>query len=542
MVLNLGTIGQRTACAARYWWTDDRHGLRANVSQDPLARLRRTERREPRPRRVFPDERYRAVALDPLASDANRLLADAATQVYRAHAVVLAERRVVESAVAGQMLSGLESLADDSGGSPVHPLADVERRVVAAAGSAIHLGTAREEIALTAMRIVLRDRVLEMADAVLRLRTALASVASQHLTTLLLATSNGQVVQPTSLGHYLAGQLGPLTRTSARLQEAYARLNQSPLGAVSGMATAMPVLRGRQAELLGFDGPIESTFDALAGADVLHEIASVVALAAVELTRLLADLLFWARDDVGTMAPSDQYIHGNDAQPQRRDPLVLDYLRVRLLDLAGVPQQLVLLLAGRQMLGGEASAYQTFMLVEGQLVKGIQALDLLGDVLTTSDVNRALFAHRANRGFATSSELADLLAIDFEIPRDEAVQVAERVVVEATEAGGEATSLKTQVIDGIALKLRGVEVGIEPEMLAKALSPKRFIERRDHPGGPAPSAVRASLERETFAARRDQSWLAERREVLATAAAGLESRAREIAADPDTALRRSRST
>jgi argininosuccinate lyase len=512
------------------------------VSQDPLARLRRTERREPRPRGVFPDERYRRAVLEPLHDASGQRLTEAALSVYRAHAVVLAERRVVEPAVAARMLAGLAALEGEDAADPLHPLAGIETRVLGAAGSALQLGTAREEITLAAMRIVLRERVLDFADAVLRLRHALASTALQHLTTLLLATSNGQVVQPTSLGHYLAGQLGPLTRTSARLQEAFVRLNQSPLGAVSGMATAVPVLRGRQAELLGFDGPIESTFDAIAATDVILEIANVVATAAVELTRLLADLLFWARDDVGTMAPSDQYVHRNDSQPQRRDPLVLDHLRSGLVDLASVPQQLTLLLAGRQMLGGESSAQRAFLLVEGQFTSGVETLDLLGDVLTTADVHRALFAHRSNRGFATSSELADLFAIDFEMPRDEAVRLAERVVVEATEAGGEATNLKTEVIDGIALKLRGVEVGIEPEMLAKVLSPKRFIERRDHPGGPAPSAVRSSLERETFASSRDAAWVAERRAMLASVTSTLDKRVREIAADPDTALRRSRAT
>lgn len=519
----------------------DRDGLRAKVNQDPLARLRRSERREPRQRAVFPDERYRSRILDPLGADAEVRLTEAALSVYRAHAVVLAERRVVEPAGARQILAGIAELPSDIVGLPTHPLAGVERRVVAATGSAIQLGTAPEEIAQAAMRIVLRERTLNMAGGLVRLRSSLALVAMQHLTTLLLATSDGQVVQPTSLGHYLAGQLGPLARTSERLREAYARLNQSPLGAVSGMATAVPILRGRQAELLGFDGPIESTFDALASGDVLVELAGIVAMLAIELSRLVADLLFWARDDVGTMAPSDAYVHGTDAQPQRRDPLVLDHLRSGLLTLATAPQQLSLLLAGRQMLGGSASSFEAFRLVDDQFARAVEVLDLLGEVLTSAEVNRALFAHRSNRGFATSSELADLLSIDFEIPRDEAVKLAERVVVEATEAGGEATTLRTEVIDGIALKVRGVEVGIEPEMLAKVLSPKRFIERRDHPGGPAPSAVRASLERETFVASRDRTWVTERREAVVAALAGLEARASEIAADPEVALRRARS-
>lgn len=510
------------------------------MSQDPLARLRRTERPEPRQRGAFPDARYREAFLDPLASDAERRLSGAVVSVYRAHAIVLAERRAIEPRVAGEMLTHLASLPDSIDGPPTHPLAGIERGVIAAAGSAVQLGTAREEVGAAATRIVLREGTLAFAESVLRLRSAVASLAGRHLTTLLLATSNGQVIQPTSLGHYLAGQLGPLARTSERLREAYGRLNQSPLGAVSGMATAVPILRGRQSELLGFDRPIESTFDALASADVLAELSGIVSMLTVELSRLVADLVFWARDDVGTMAPADPYVHASDAQPQRRDPVVLDHLRTKLLSLSATPQRLVLLLAGRQMLGGNASAFEAFRLVDDQIAGAAEALDVLGDVLSTSEVNRALFAHRANRGFATSSELADLFSVDFEIPRDEAVRLAERVVVEATEAGGESTTLRTEVIDGIALKLRGVEVGIEPETLAKVLSPKRFIERRDHPGGPAPSAVRGSLERETFAASRDRSWLLERREAASAAMDGLSVRVAEIAADPDVALRRSR--
>ncbi len=508
------------------------------MSQDPLARLRRKERPETRVRADFPEPRYRTAILDPIALDAGRTLGRAAFEVYRAHAVMLAERRIVEPGVAGEMLSGLAATQHREDANPVHALSIVEAEVVRRAGPSILLATAREEILATAVRLVLRERVLDAHGAVLRLRESLASVALQHLTTLLLATSNGQVVQPTSLGHYLVGQIGPLSRTTARLQEVYPRLNQSPLGAVSGMATAMPIHRDRQAALLGFDGPIESTFDALASADVMMEIAGVVSMLAVEITRLLADLLFWARDDVGTMAPSDVYVHGSDAQPQRRDPVVLDHVRTRLLDMAAVPQRLTLLLSGRQMLGGEGSRYTAFSLVESQLADAVETFDVLSDVLTTADVNRALFAHRSNRGFASSSELADLFAIDFEIPRDEAVQLAQRVVVEATEAGGEATTLRTEVIDGIALKLRGVEVGIEPEMLAKVLSPKRFVERREHPGGPAPSAVRAALERETFAASRDAAWSQDRRTALTTAADSLATRATEIASDPEAALRR----
>ncbi len=112
------------------------------------------------------------------------------------------------------------------------------------------------------------------------------------------------------------------------------------------------------------------------------------------------------------------------------------------------------------------------------------------------------------------------------------------MVLEWSEQGGEATTLTSEYIDEVALRVVGREVGIEPEMLAKCLSPKRFVERRDVPGGPAPSAVTAQLDRATFAVNHDSGWRRERRESLAAARERLDARCAELVAGPAQALRR----
>ena len=101
------------------------------------------------------------------------------------------------------------------------------------------------------------------------LRATTARLALGHLTTAVTVTSNGQMVQPNGRSVITLRALSvQLNRTTSRLREAYARLNRSPLGSVSGMSTAIPVRRERLAALLGFDGLVEHTFDALAVADV----------------------------------------------------------------------------------------------------------------------------------------------------------------------------------------------------------------------------------------------------------------------------------
>jgi argininosuccinate lyase len=414
----------------------------------------------------------------------------------------------------------------------------LEEAIVDASSSDLLHASAPDEIVAAAIVLVLRERLLAYAEAVLDARDAIAELGAGHLLTLLLATSNGQVVQPTSLGHYLHAQTLPLARTGDRLREVFQRLNRSPLGAVSGMSTAMPIRPKRAADLLGFDTAADNTLDALAGGDVLSEMVGVVASVAIESSRFVADLQFWARDDVGLLVPGDEFIHHSGAQPQRRDPLVLDHLRGAFGRIAMAPAELTGLLLHRPMMSGGLGRIDAFRLVGRTVVEATQAYWLLGAVLRSVVVNRALFAHRANRGFSTSSELADLLAVDFKLPREQAQSIVERVVIDWTEQGGEATSLTPQAIDSVAMAQVGRELGVDPELLAKCLSPKRFIERRTTHGGPAPSAVGAAFDRESFAQRREHEWLDQRRAALADARGMLIARCAEIADDPAKATRR----
>lgn len=505
------------------------------MSQNPLANLRR---RQPRERATFPDERYRRLALDPAADRALGLFAEAAREVYRAQAVVLGEQRIVDPPVVAAILDAVARAEPSPDALPQHPLSALEQAIVAASSPALLQGSAPEEVLLASGRLALRERVLRLSDALLALREALQALATAHLTTLVLATANGQVVQPTTLGHYLAGQLPPLARASERLRESFERVNVSPLGAVSGTGTAMPLRPGRLAELLGFDRAAESTFDALAAADALVEPALVVAMLAGELNRFVADLQFWARDDVGLLTPGEGFIHAPGAQPQRRDPVVLDWLRAQLAALLVAPTALLTLGGQRAMLGGQASLLALLDGVLTTLDDATTVVEVLAAVVAGSQVNRALFAHRSHRGFATASELADLLTVDFRLPRDEAYRLTEQVVIEWSEQGGEATNLTPDIIDRVALRVVGREIGIEPELLAKCLAPKRVIERRSGTGGPAPSAVSAALDRETFSARRDRGWLDDTHARLAAARDALHRRADEIVAEPEAVLRR----
>lgn len=484
-------------------------------------------KRRPAPaKRTFPNPQYESEVLLPSSGEADRLLFDCAVRVHMARVIDLLEIRTIKEDAGCAALRALHGIS--ATGSPgLRPLEPIDSVLSSTAGGEALLGSAPEEIIATGMRMVLRARLLDHLRTVLSLRGAIADQALGHLTTLITLTSNGQMVQPTTLGHYLTGQVGPLSRGTQRLMEAYGRLNRSPLGAVSGVSTAIPVSRERLSELLGFAGVDEHTFDALVAMDVEHEIVSILAGMALEATRLVGDLGDWARDDTGTIVPSEEFVHSEGAQPQRRDPLVLDHLRVRLAEQASAAGGFAMALAGRTMLPGTASRMESFLKLERQLASATVTANLLAQVLRSLEVNRALTANKANKGFATSSELADLLAVDEGLSRTDAYRLAERIATEASILALGGMTLDTKLVDKLALEVIGREVRIETETLGKCLSVKRFVERREVLGGPAPASVRDMIEREKLALRRDSARIDELEEHLQGASERLEELVRE---------------
>lgn len=494
------------------------------MSQNPLENIKKRQAVE---RRVFPNPAYEATVLKPLRDELDAHLIDLAVTVHRARIVDLLEVRTIKRAEASESLRALERPElDDAAGSL--PLDTLDRWLSSVANGQALLATAPEEVLATAGRIALRETFLDYLDGVLALRNALGKLALGHLTTAVTMTANGQMVQPTTLAHYLSGFLGPMQRTLGRGKSLWERLNRSPLGAGAGVSTAITTRRDRQADLLGFDGPIENTLDALASLDVEFELLAIVAGLSREASRLVTGLGDWARDDFGTIVPSEEFVHMGGAQPQRRDPLVLEVLGMRLADEQSAASTIPATTLQHSTIPGRV-AYSTMLT---RLISTVQSatetLSLLEGVLATLEVNRALTANRTHRGFATSSELADLLAVDGQLGRTDAYRLAERIAAEASIMALGGMTMDTKLVDKLALEVVGREIGIEPETLGKALAVKRFIERREVPGGPAPASVREVLEREHFHRREAQTWLEERREALGAANARLQEAVESI--------------
>jgi argininosuccinate lyase len=503
------------------------------MSDDPTESAVRRDRFSGGPARGF---------LSSLAGDARIFRADLA--VDRAHVVMLAEQGVVDDEVAGEILGALadveaaghEALPE---GEDVHEAIEtavIER--VGAAGGRMHTARSRNDEVATCLRWRLREDLLDAAAATLGLREVLAAAATDHTETVMPGYTHLQPAQPTTVAHYLLSYESAVARDTARLLDAYGRVNESPLGAAAFAGTPFGIDRERTAELLGFDAVVENAMDAASARDFLLEATSALATGAVTLSGLAEDLVVFANR--GFVDLSDDYSSTSSIMPQKKNPDTLELVRSVAGDAAGDLSALVTTLKGlpraynRDLQNAHPHAFDAVDRV-------VEATEVTAGAVATATWAEARLETAAAEGFSTATGVADLLAMA-DIPfrtaheivaraaaaaDDGAAAAAEDGVAAAAEdgaaGGGGTPDLAT--LDAVTEEILGASLfdHVSRAAVERALDPAESVASRDSRGGPAPGAVEEALGtvEETLAA--DTAAVEARRTTLSDAAETLEA-------------------
>lgn len=486
----------------------------------------------------FPHPLYAEYVLKPSFAEARVHLFDLMMAANKAHVVMLTEQGVLSPADGAALLRALGQVeAEGVEARQYEPGVEdlffsVENRLVALTGPEVggnlQIARSRNDLGAALARMALRDQLRDVMARLHGLRAVLLDFARQHAKTVMPGYTHTQPAQPTTMAHYAAAILSFLARDTKRLQASYATTNRSPLGAAAFTTTGFPINRARLAQLLGFDGLMENSHDAIGASDYMTEAMAALITLALSLSRVTRDLLFWATQEAAAMRIHDAFIQISSIMPQKRNPVVLEHLRARLGRLIGLANSVLIM--AHNVPYGDTQDIEDEMHppLFGACETASEILALYAAVFETLEVNRERLAARAASGFTTATELADTLTRDVGLPFRTAHGIVSRLVQSALARGLEPGDVTSSLLDEAAETVIGRPLGLPEEMVRQALDPLHFVEARTLPGGPAPATMRAWLDEAQCTLNADRDWLVAEQGRQGEAAKALSKRVEEL--------------
>lgn len=470
-------------------------------------------------------ERSREIESFLSSMEADRYISEADLLVDMAHLLMLVRKEIVPSGIGMTIMRPLlrmyrEGIPDQAFADQFEDIhAGIESGLIAEAGieagGRLHIGRSRNDEVATCIRIRIRTDLLGQMHALLRLRRVLLETAGKHTGTIMPGFTHMQHAQPTTLAHHLLAYEQAFGRDYDRISDAYLRVNLSPLGAAAFASTGYPIDRDMTARLLGFDGIMLNTMDAVASRDVAGEVLAADTLLLTTLSRFCEELVFWSSAFVRFVDLDEIYCSTSSIMPQKKNPDVAEILRSRAGSLLGEFVSAVTITKGLPM-----SYNRDLQDLNPHLWRGISQvgrdIELLAGMIQTTGFNESRMAEEAEKGFSTATELADQLVRQYNLP----FRTAHHIVGHAVKKG----RIDLPTLDAAAVEVTGYSLssrGVTEEVVAAALNVPAGIAVRAHPGGPAPAAVNQALSQRTEILASDERDLSERDERVHDAIAEL---------------------
>jgi argininosuccinate lyase len=427
----------------------------------------------------------------------------------KAHARVLHAAGLLSHLELSSMLSALDDLAQDvevGRFAPVPADEDVhsalERglldRAGAELGGKLRAGRSRNDQVATLYRMYLRDRARSVARLVTDLQGALVGQAAAHPDAAMPGRTHFQHAQPVLLAHHLAAHAQALARDVDRIRDWDRRAAVSPYGSGALAGSSLGLDPAAVAAELGFTSSSENSIDGTASRDFAAELAFVLAMLAVDISRWAEEVIVFTTAEFGYARLHDAFATGSSIMPQKKNPDIAELARGKAGRLIGNLAGLLATLKGLPL------AYNRDLQEDKEpLIDSVAQLELLLPAVTgmtatlTFDTER--MAAMAPAGFSLATDIAEWL-VRQGIPFRVAHEVAGECVALAESSGRELDELTDA-------EFAGINSALTPAV-RDVLTVSGSLASRDGLGGTAPHRVAEQLDALRERILRDRTWAA----------------------------------
>ncbi len=439
-------------------------------------------------------------------------IAEADVLVDMAHLIMLYERGLISRDECAEILKALKDLLAGNldglrEGEDIHEAIEayvIER--VGPSGGRMHTARSRNDEVATCIRLALRGHMLSIMAELLQLIDVLIKRADESKECVIPGYTHLQHAQPTTLGHHLLAHADALVRDLERLEDAYERVNLSPLGAAAFASTGFDIDRHRTCELLGFDGLVENSMDAVSTRDFVLEVISDLSIMMINLSRIAEEIILWSTSEFGYVEVDDLFASTSSIMPQKKNPDTAELVRAKSGTVLGSLVGAMSICKALPMSYNRDLQEVTPHLWRA-VSSAIATLRVMKGCIATLKFDLERLERSSSAGFSTATELADSLVRLTGIPFRTAHQIVGRIARLSTKPS-------LDDLDAISLEVANLKpsaMGFTARDLDMALDPRANVAMRQGTGGPAPPEVGRMLMERRERIGSASSRIAERR-------------------------------
>jgi len=458
-------------------------------------------------------------------------------EANKAQVVMLREQELIDRDLAAALARALLEFpeADIPTGTPSsYPnYLDLESKLEAAVGSEasnIHIGRSRNDLGATMNLMLMRAHVLELAGALAGVRSDLLGMAAEHVDTVMPGYTHGVQAQPTTLAHFILAFDAGLERDGERLQQAYGRINRSPLGSGAFTTSGFELDRERLAELLGFPALVDNSYDAIVvnTMDTKLELASALAISALNVGRFAQHLLFQYDDPAPGLFLTGSITGRSSIMPQKRNPSAIERLRLAASEVAGNAQTQALIAHNTPMYEVKDVRQDHLYRLNGTVANMLDTYHRLREVLASLTIRPDLLRRKVDQEYSTMTELADMLKREAGVPFRIGHEVASELTTYGRSRQKTLGEITREEVDHIYREVTGEELPLSEEQVRQAFDAGFFVRSRAGIGGPQPASVERMLADQREDVETLVDWAESERDRLAAASERLDRAATRL--------------
>ena len=408
------------------------------------------------------------------------------------HDIMLFDQNLLNKSEIKQILTSLEDIREEilanqielkENFEDIHPF--IEQRVIDEIGIEIggktHTGRSRNDQISVDLRLKIRKELNNITKELFTLFDVLLNVSKKNIDTYMPLYTHLQKGQLGVFSHYINNYLAQILRSLERLEEIYKRVNKNPLGACAIGGTSISIDRLRTAELLGFDGIVYNSIDAVSSRDYIYETLMAISSLAIHFSRIAEDLIIWSTSEFSFIELDNAYCSVSSVMPQKKNPDTLELIRSKSSKIVSNLFNAVMVV--KSIPTGYFRDFQDLKpLLESSFELLFSIIEMFTGIFSTLIIKKENMRKAVNESFILALDLAELLVQTYDIPFRQSHEIVALLVKNSEKPED---MLNKEKIEKCIFDVIHEETKISENIIQSLRNLDLCLERRISQGSPA---------------------------------------------------------